>query len=480
MRFRGTFVLLLLCVGMAAFLYFYEIKGGEERGRAKEAEERLWEVDSAAIRELEILSADTPITLERSDGGEWKITMPRLLDADSSEIDRLADSAATLKRESVVESEATDLKRFGLDPPQESLQIKTAAGVLHRIRFGNTNPTGSFTYALVEGQNEVVLVANRVAATFRKKLEDLRNYSILDFDQYQAKSIELRQSEGAVRLEKEADRWWIDAGERWAADSSTVNAMLGSLANGRLREFFDGDPEEYGNLGFDKPILAVRIGVGEDEEPLQLLIGTEQAGILEKSGKQPSAAEGSSPSTDSSGPLYVARDASRRELFYVDQELVDMLLKGPSDLRDQSLAVFPRWDIDTIILTNSKGTITFTKSGGDWLLGEEEKKTKWDAVNAILDALDRDVARFIDELTSPAAYGLETPSLRVVLKQGEVVRVNCAFGSETDEGIFAQVKGESAVKVVVKEVLDDLDKGISDFLDPEAATPEDEEPPRGR
>jgi hypothetical protein len=463
---------------MAGFLYFYEIKGGEEREAAVEAAERLWEVDSSAIREIEIVSRDVPIRLVRSEGENWKITLPRDLDADSSEIDRLADSAAELKRESVVEPDATDFSRFGLEPPQESLQIKTSEGAVHKIRFGNTNPTGSSTYAVVEGQSEVVLVANQTASAFRKELEDLRNHSILDFDQYEATSMELQDSEGTLRLEKEGDRWWIQSGERWAADSSVVSAMLGSLANGRLEQFFDENPEDYSNLGLDQPLLEVRIEVGEGGARKRLLIGSEKGQIQRKSGEPHVADEGSITSPESPRPLYVARDASRRELFYVDQELVDKLLKRPSDLRDKSLAVFQRWDIDRIILTNSKGTFTFTKAGGDWLFGEE--KTKWDAVNGILDALDGDVARFIDQPSALDSYGLETPNLRVLLQEGEETRVNCGFGKETEEGVFAQVEGESAVKVVKKEVLEDLDKGIQDFLEPVDPGTEAEEPPSDR
>ena len=57
MRFQGTLILFVLCAGMAAFIYFYEIRGGEERRRAEEAEERIWAVSSADINEMTIHSS---------------------------------------------------------------------------------------------------------------------------------------------------------------------------------------------------------------------------------------------------------------------------------------------------------------------------------------------------------------------------------------------------------------------------------------
>ena len=34
MRFRGTLILAVLCIGFGAYIYFYDIKGGEKREEA--------------------------------------------------------------------------------------------------------------------------------------------------------------------------------------------------------------------------------------------------------------------------------------------------------------------------------------------------------------------------------------------------------------------------------------------------------------
>src|SRR5262249_39117070 len=146
--------------------------------------------------------------------------------------------------------------------------------------------------------------------------------------------------------------------------------------------------------------------------------------------------------------LYIARDDSRKELFFVEKEFVDKLLKSPSDLRDKALTAFQRWDVDDITLKNAKGEFHFTKAKdtSDWVLGDAKKKTKWDAVNGILDGLEKPVKSFVDKAQAPATYGLDSPRIHVVLKQGGAVKADVSFGRDGADGVYAQVKGESSIK----------------------------------
>ncbi len=476
MRFRGTLALLIICAGLGGYLYFYEYKGGEKREKAKQEENRLWKVDSSSIQQIDLISPAEHITAVRSGDKDWRITAPRALEADSDELGRIASSAADMNRESVLESNAADLSRFGLKPAQTRLEFKTKEGKEYKIDFGSKNPTGNSNYAVIPGKNEVLLVASYVAGSFDKKLDDLRNHSILPFEQSEAQSLELQSSKGHVQLVKEDDRWWIQGKEKWAADSSAVSGILSSLSSGRLKEFFDQNPEDYSNLGFEKPTADVRLVLGKNRTIKHLIIGSEKTKLLKK-GEKPKvepaqkADKDKKESTTTSSELYLAKDESRADLFYVEKDLVDKLLKTPSDFRDKALASFQRWDIDSIILTNSKGTFNFSKSSGDWTLGADKKKTKWEAVNGILDALEKPVKEFIDAPASLSTYGLEKPVAEVVLKQGGTVKVDCILGRETKDGVYAQVKGESSVKVADKESLEKVDKGETDFVEPPPAAP---------
>jgi hypothetical protein len=467
MRFRGTLILFVLCVGLGTFLYFYEIKGGERRTKAKEEANQVWKVESGDIQQLDLISGSDHISAVRIGDKQWKITAPRPVEADSDELNRLASSASSITRESVTETNATDLAKYGLEPPQESVTLKTKDGREYKMRLGNNNPTGNSTYAVLEGSKDVFLLASYAAGNLRKKLDDLRNHAVLSFDQYEAQSLKFNSAKGEVDLVKEGDRWWLQGKERWSADSSEVNTVLSALSNGRLKEFFDDNPDDYSKLGFDEPTLDVRLTVGKDKAIKHLQVGLEKSMLIKKGAKPAKPAAGAKPA-ESTPKLYVARDESRSGLFYVDSEFVDKFLKSPADFRSKALASFQRWDIDTIVLTNSKGTVTLTKSdtGSDWLVGQDKKKAKWDAVNGVLDALEKPVKQFVEEGRPRGVYGLDKPAIHAVLKQKGEEKVDCSFGQETKDGIYALVKGESSIKLADKEIVDKLNKGAEDFIEP--------------
>ena len=61
---------------LGAFVYFYEIKGGEERDQAKALEEKLLKVEEDDLQVIEVrLPNDAPIRLERR-SGDWRLEAP--------------------------------------------------------------------------------------------------------------------------------------------------------------------------------------------------------------------------------------------------------------------------------------------------------------------------------------------------------------------------------------------------------------------
>jgi len=468
MRFKGTFVLLIVCLLLGAYVYFYEIKGGEQREKAKEAENQVWKIEAKDIQQIDLLSPSQHITAVRQNATNWVLTSPRTLDADSDELNRLANSASNIRRESIVESSATNLSKFGLSPAQSSLRVKTKGGKEYAIDFGHNNPTGSFSYAIIPGKKEVFLVSSSAATTFDKKPDDLRDHSVLSFDQSEVQSLSLKSSKGELLLTKDRDdRWWINGKETIAADSPGVRGILSALSMGRIKEFFNDPPDSYQNASLDNPVVDVRVTYGKNKAIKHLIIGPEKSALRKKT--ESAAAK---PAADqSSAGLYLAKDESRPDLFFVEKDLVDKLLKSPNDVREKALASFQRWDVDFIALTNSKGSSSFSKSGGEWFAAGTSKKAKWDAINAILDALEKPVKEWIDKPSALSSYGLDKPAIRVVLKQGRNVLADCSFGKAAKNGIYAQVKGDSSVKVADPEGLDSLDKAEPDMMEAPAPAP---------
>ncbi len=461
MRFKGTLMLLILCLGLGAYLYFYEIKGGEKREKAKQAENQIWKLESGDIRQIDVFAAGQNVTLVRNGDKEWIISSPRRLEADADEVDRLANYASDIRRESVVEENPADLTRFGLDPPQTVLKLKTKSGKEYEIHFGGSNPTGSNSYALVRGRKQVFLVASSAAGAFDKKLDDLRNQSVLAFDKNEVQSLSIKGPKGDIALEKDGnDQWWLVEKEgRVAADSPGVRGVLNALATARVKKFHEAPAAGQPEAKIVKPFVDVSLVYGKNRSIKHLTVGPEQS---------PSSGGAGDSSAEK---LYLAKDETRSDFFYVDNELIEKLTQSRDGLREKALAVFQRWEVDSIELTNPKGNFKLVKKDGEWFVGDAKKKAKWDAVNAILDALEKKTVELIEKPAALSKYGLDNPTIHVVLKQAGSAVVDCSVGGSSAVGIYAQVQGDPAVKIVDSESVSKLYVNEADLVEPTAATP---------
>jgi hypothetical protein len=462
MRFKSTLILLAICLLLGGYVYFYEIKGGEQRTKAKEAENQIWKLDANSIQQIDLSSPGLLISAARQKNADWVLTAPNKYEADSDELGRLANSASNIRRESVIEPNATDLAKFGLSPARSGLKIKTKDGKQYAIDFGSNNPTGSSAYAVIPGKKEVFLVATAVVGTFDKKTDDLRNHRILSFNQPDVQTLSLKSSKSDLQLTKDSsDRWWISGKDTIAADSPGIRGILNALSMGRIKEFFNEAPEEYKTLGMDKPTVDILFTCGKDRAPKHLVIGPAKSSLIKKSQNGTAKAAADSSLTE----MYLAKDESRPDLFFVDKETVDKLLKTRNDVRDKSLASVQRWDVDFISLTNTKGAFSFSKSNGEWFVAGTANKAKWDGINAILDALEKPVREWIDSPSSPSTYGLDKPAIHVIMKQVGTVLADCSLGKAAKNGIYAQIKGDFSVKVADPDGLSALDKGAADLVE---------------
>ena len=470
MRFKGTFVLLLMVILLGGYIYFYEYRGGAERAAAKRVENQIWRFDINDIVQVELITPEGTLIAERNTD-QWMITSPQLWRAETSELDRLVSSAATLNRETMVEEQTTDLARFGLAPASLGLRMKTRDGKEYGIDFGINNPSGNLTYSTLVGENNVFLVSANAAFSFDRKIEEFRDRKIFRFERAGVQSVVLRNPSGTIELEKDRDdRWWFRGPEKREAGGPAVRELLNAMDLGSIAEFFNDNVNDYENASLDTPMIDVVLTFGADKAMKRLVIGPEKS-ILKK--KPVNGVEGVEvKSADSSSPaptIFLARDDSREELFFVEKTLVDKLSQSANDIRDKALISFQRWDVDSIILENSKGRFDFVKTDGDWLQQGSTRKANWEEINGILDALEKPVSEWIDNPSNLASYGVAEPSkptLRIVLKKGSDIIAECIFGRSTQNGIYAKVSGDSSVKVANPEGLEFLDKSESDYLEP--------------
>jgi hypothetical protein len=274
---RSTLILLLAAAALGAFVWFYEIRGGEEREKAAAEAKRLFPgVEADVVSELAFRTSDgQDVRLERR-GGEWRIAAPIDRLADDASADGMASSLAELASEAVIE-EPQPAAVYGLDAEERIVRFRAGESE-HELRIGKTTPVGGQTYAATGAEAKpVYTVPTYRVSGFKKSLDDLREKRVLRFDRGAIQRIEASwPPDGRVVLEKEGEDWKLREPRAEDADGDTVETLLSDLSFLRADRFLD-DPDEAARKALERreftAVLTAAAAEGVEPQRFELVVG---------------------------------------------------------------------------------------------------------------------------------------------------------------------------------------------------------------
>jgi hypothetical protein len=347
MNFRTTIILLILLLGVGAYILF--LGPAPSSTETKTNPTRLLDMASNDVSKLVITPADgTPIVLERSTQtntaptigpakSDWKMTAPVETYADAVKVSDLVDAivTATSTSQIAIGSSAAD---YGLDHPQFTVELG-AGPKSAKVYIGRQEKAGNELYVQMEGKD----VAEVIGADLLDKLDvtadQLRQPRLLDSDVNVANWISIARPTDALTLEKSGGQWQMAVvGARPAsavpttlpADPSTVSDLVSALNNAQANGFGDSSSDPH------------------------LLIGTPQATVYisdQKPSTQPSAlsetVEFGSPDSLLAKNVWV-RVTPPGVLATIPKETMDSVLKSSLDLRDRNVVQIPSSGITRI------------------------------------------------------------------------------------------------------------------------------------
>ena len=312
---RSTLVLLVVALGLGAYIYFIESE--RPPGGTPEPLETVFDFESDDISRLAVTAeSDDRTVLEKTDN-RWRLVEPLAGAVDVTEVVALASSLATLEMQRVVAEpeEAQDLTAFGLAEPRIEVGVTTTTGTDARLLIGEQTPTGGDLYATIAGSNRVFLISGYLDGTFNRTTFDLRDKTILDITRDQVNSLEITGADSAIRLRQEDNRWSLVSPIEAKADAGVTGGLVGRLSAGQMAAIETERTDELEPYGLDTPRLTVTVGLGSSVATL--LIGD----------------------TTPAGTVY-ARDAARDLVFTVNESLVTELEQGVDEYRRKDLFAF--------------------------------------------------------------------------------------------------------------------------------------------
>ena len=340
-RGRNTLILFLVLVALGAYIYFVERKR-EPATEQAEAKQKVFQVESGKIEELEVRSSSGEATSLRKDGDKWKVVAPVTTEADEAEVSGITSNLASLEIQRIVEEQPKDVSGYGLDTPRALVAFRAAGEkAMKRLALGGKTPTGGDMYARVEGQPRVFLVSGFLDGTLDKSTFDLRSKAVLKVDREKVDGIEVASDAQTLRFAKAKDTWRITAPVEALADYGLVEGLLGRVANGQMKSLVASDVPAAGlaQYGLDKPQYTVTFAAGSARSTF--LVGKAAA----------------------DGQVY-AKDGSREMVFTVEAPLVDDLKKAPGDFRLKDLFEFRTFTGSRFELTRGGTTTAFEKQKG--------------------------------------------------------------------------------------------------------------------
>lgn len=451
MRFRTTLILLLLLAGLGAYLNFVELP----RAREKEKKRTLYSFEEDDVTSLKLAYADREIEVNK-DGETWRLAKPVAATGDSVAIKSLVSAIVSGEVSKELADAATDLSVYGLDSPFVTLTVGLKDDPQPpRALLGKTTPVGAATYAMREGEKNVLLTSSSLRSSLDKQAKDLRDKTILDFKDDDVLAIDIQRPGDKARVERKDSTWEVSPGP-YPADDSAIQTYLSSLRSSRAVEFPDDNPADLTPYGLLLPSLEVHVRFKDDRETV-LRFGTEL------------------PTKN----VY-AQSSLRPTVYEVGEYTYRNLVKSARDLRDKTILTFDADDLQTAIVTRDSGpSYKLVRKDDAWSVEGVEGKPKPDVINEwigdLSDLKGYEIAA--DNAEDLAAFSLDTPRLRIELigKDNQTIGT-VLFGQKQQESeqvdVNTIVEGGSTIYKLRMYIFTRLNREPSAFVEaPAAVTP---------
>lgn len=442
--------MMVVLLGLGAYVYFVELPHGEEEA----AKKQLFTFDKAAVSEVQLTYPDRSLHLKKDETGKWRLLQPINTEADETTVTNLVNAIADAEITRILDDPVQDSALYGLNAPAVRLQVTLEDGkTLPQVLIGKDTPVGYSVYLQKEGEKRLLLTPQAFRLGMTKEVKDVRDKTVLALNPDEVKKIEIQGQEEDIVLAKTDAGWSLEKPVSGKADDSQVQTFLSSVQNMKAQDFIETpifEPKEY---GLDPPQLTVSLMLGDDRAQKTLLVGDEKT--QEKGVKQ----------------RYIKR-REKDTLFLVGDWIFRDLNKSANYFRDKTIAKFTPDQATKIEVKRQDGQGFILTKGADkkWAIdksgnGVFKEATAIQLVSALADLRGFEIAE--ENPTNLEAYGLLTPALSISAYDGSDKKLASVLTTQKSEGetkkTFAMAEGGKTVFTLRDYMFDRLNKASADF-----------------
>ena len=463
MRLRSTLALAALLAALCA-AYWGMQHLGARRAAVVQQGKLLFQFKPDAVRGLTIHQVNgVPVAAERDAGGPWRITAPNPTIRPLQILwNRVSEKLAGMNNERTVADNPGDLKQYGLDVPQLSVEVRTEGAAPETIYVGDVEPTQRYRYARI-GNGPLFLLSTDSFFELNRSLDELRHRFAVDDRDANINKLQFAwiwtgelpsdrpvpesppqvgEESTVIHVERDNPKspWRMVGPVVAAANQEAIDAFVKEVQFATGRDFVD-KPENLSDYGL-KPARA-RITVVDDRSGKAQTI---LVGRLEEKGK--------------TGGLYI-QHVGQDAVFQIDGQLWTLLPKSPLQWRERRLLTRRVTDVNRIEFHGKGDAFTLAKDEkGEWKLEMPSiQDVNQFAVSGYL-AVFKELKGESFAVGQPAEFGLDNPETTIDLRyeDGNTAQIRIApsakepglYYTTQDTGAIMTLKGVAADALLAK------------------------------
>jgi hypothetical protein len=425
MKWKSTVALLVVTVGIGAYISLYELKQPTPESR-----ERLSKlVLSLSPETVTQIAIETPaaktLTLNRGEANSWTLSAPPGARADTSRVSRLLGHTAALMASRVLSGSAQqplNASDYGLDPPIGRLTL-TAEGVSHILLFGERTAVEDNRYVKLTTRPDIFIVPNDLFELADQPGESFRDTTLISVNSVTTEGLTITHPGATLQLSRKDEEWTLTQPMTDRADRNEVTALFNRLGLIKIQRFLETAPEG----AFDQPQVEVAVALTNPSKTVTLTFGK----TLEET-------------------LASAKRSDEPFIYAVNQEDVKSLLKEPGSLRSKDCFDYFTTQVTKVQLTRADGGLTLEKSEDQWRETTQNVALDTNTVETFLDTLGGlQISGFLDVPESEwGAYGLQQPVESIQLwtdESDQPQRVWLGSTLSDSSNRYGRIEGRSAV-----------------------------------
>ncbi len=172
MKGRTTLILLAVLLGLAAYVYFGEVRRPAASPSGTPTPAPLWSIALDQVLGLTVRSGEQETRLTRPAGGEWALEEPSAEPADADRVTQILGRLLALAPEQTFGESDGSAADYGLDSPSLDVTMRLADGTVKVLHVGKANPMQTSYYAQVDGSPAVQLIPDTVVIGLQGLLDE--------------------------------------------------------------------------------------------------------------------------------------------------------------------------------------------------------------------------------------------------------------------------------------------------------------------